>query len=183
MVTYYIDSTTNPADPQLIRQVNYPNYPAPGTPRPNPPQAIADNIENLSFSYDITGSNYPGIGVYPLGPGNVPTPVLPDTPAQIRAVNVFLAGRSESPYQASTSPQYLTKQLEHAGQHSQPVVHKYLHYSGVGDDAVRRAKAPFEQFFQRRFAVRTQRQNGIALITALFVLILVTAIAVGCAGW
>jgi prepilin-type N-terminal cleavage/methylation domain-containing protein len=111
MVTYYIDSTTNPTDPQLIRQVNYPNYPAPGIAAANPPAAIADNIENLSFSYDITGSNYPGLGVYPLGPGNVPTPQLPDTPAQIRAVNVFLAGRSELPYQASTSPQFLRNNL------------------------------------------------------------------------
>jgi hypothetical protein len=111
MVTYYIDSTTNPTDPQLIRQVNYPNYPAPGIAAANPPAAIADNIENLSFSYDITGSSYPGLGVYPLGPGNVPTPQLPDTPAQIRAVNVFLAGRSELPYQASTSPQFLRNNL------------------------------------------------------------------------
>jgi len=95
MVTYYIDSTTNPTSPQLIRQLNYPNYPAPGIAAANPPQAIADNLENLSFSYDITGSNFPGFGVYPLGPGNVPTPQIPDTPAQIRAVNVFLAGRSE----------------------------------------------------------------------------------------
>jgi prepilin-type N-terminal cleavage/methylation domain-containing protein len=110
LVTYYIDSTTNPASPQLIRQVNYPNYPA-GPAAVNPPQAIADNVENLSFSYDITASNYPGIGTYLLGPGNVPTPVLPDTAAQIRAANVFLAGRSEAPYQASTSPQFLRNNL------------------------------------------------------------------------
>src|SRR5580658_5469706 len=37
----------------------------------------------------------------------------------------------------------------------------------------------FDQLFQRRLAVRTQRQNGIALLTALFVLILVTALGVG----
>jgi prepilin-type N-terminal cleavage/methylation domain-containing protein len=111
LVTYYIDSTTNPLSPQLIRQVNYPNYPAPGIAAANPPQAIADNLENLSFSYDITGSNFPGIGVYPEGPGNVPTPTIPDTPAQIRAVNVFLAGRSEQPYRASSTPQYLRNNL------------------------------------------------------------------------
>ena len=111
LVTYYIDSTTSPTDPQLIRQVNYPNYPVPGIAAANPPQAIADNIENLSFSFDITGSNFPGIGVYPQGPGNVPTPTLPDTPGQIRAANVCLAGRSEAPYQASTSPQFLRNNL------------------------------------------------------------------------
>ncbi|HXN72090.1 MAG TPA: prepilin-type N-terminal cleavage/methylation domain-containing protein [Candidatus Acidoferrales bacterium] len=111
MVTYYIDSTTNPSSPQLIRQLNYPNYPAPGIAAANPPAAIADNLENLSFSYDITGSNFPGIGVYPQGPGNVPTPTLPDTPGQIRAVNVFLAGRSEEPYRASSTPQFLRNNL------------------------------------------------------------------------
>jgi prepilin-type N-terminal cleavage/methylation domain-containing protein len=110
LITYYIDSTTNPADPQLIRQVNYPNYPA-GPAAVNPPQAIADNIENLSFSYDITGSNWPGIGTYPAGPGNAPTPALPDTAAQIRAANVFLAGRSEAPYQGEGYPQYLRNNL------------------------------------------------------------------------
>ncbi len=110
MVTYYIDSTTNPAAPQLIRQVNYPNFPA-GAGAVNPPQAIADNVENLSFSYAITGSNFPGVGTYPLGPGNAQTPTLPDTSNQIRAVNVFLAGRSELPYRASSYPQYLRNNL------------------------------------------------------------------------
>jgi prepilin-type N-terminal cleavage/methylation domain-containing protein len=110
MITYYVDSTTNPAAPQLIRQVNYPNFPA-GPAAVNPPQAIADNVENLSFSYDITGSNFPGLGTYPNGPGNAPTPQLPDSPAQIRAVNVFLGGRSEAPYRASGYPQYLRNNL------------------------------------------------------------------------
>ncbi|MGD0545485.1 MAG: prepilin-type N-terminal cleavage/methylation domain-containing protein [Candidatus Acidiferrales bacterium] len=110
LITYYIDSTTNPADPQLIRQVNYPNYP-PGPAAVNPPQAIADNVENLGFSYDITGSNWPGIGTYPAGPGNAPTPVLPDTASQIRAANVFLAGRSEAPYLGEGYPQYLRNNL------------------------------------------------------------------------
>lgn len=110
MVSYYIDSTTIPAAPQLIRQVNYPNYP-PGPTAVNPPQAIADNVENLSFSYDITGSSFPGLGTYPAGPGNAPTPTLPDTAAQIRAVNVYLYGRSEAPYQASSYPQFLRNNL------------------------------------------------------------------------
>jgi len=107
MVTYYVNSTSA-TDPQLIRQVNYPGFPA-GAPV-NPPQAIADDIENLSFSYDITSSTDPG-GTYPNGPGNVPTPILPDTPAQIRAVNVFLAGRSENAYTAQTTPIYLRNNL------------------------------------------------------------------------
>jgi prepilin-type N-terminal cleavage/methylation domain-containing protein len=107
MVTYYINSTTA-TDPQLIRQVNYPNYPAAAP--ANPPQAIADDIENLSFSYDITDSTDPA-GTYTNGPGNALAPVLPDTPAQIRAVNVFLAGRSEYAYTPQTTPQFLRSNL------------------------------------------------------------------------
>jgi prepilin-type N-terminal cleavage/methylation domain-containing protein len=112
MVTYYIDAT-NPQDPQLIRQVNYPGYPA-GAPV-NPPTAIADDIENLAFSYAITSSTDP-VGTYPInqftnGSGNASTPISPDTPAQIRAVNVFLAGRSENTYTALSSPQYLRNNL------------------------------------------------------------------------
>jgi prepilin-type N-terminal cleavage/methylation domain-containing protein len=112
MVTYYIDAT-NPQDPQLIRQVNYPNYPA-GAPV-NPPTAIADDIENLAFSYAITSSTDPagtyGVTPFTNGPGNAPQPILPDTPAQIRAVNVFMAGRSEQTYTALSTPQYLRNNL------------------------------------------------------------------------
>ncbi|MFZ3217593.1 MAG: prepilin-type N-terminal cleavage/methylation domain-containing protein [Candidatus Acidiferrales bacterium] len=107
MVTYYID-TTNALDPQLIRQVNYPNFPA-GAPV-NPPLAIADDIENLGFSYDITSSTDPA-GTYPNGPGNASYPKSPDTPDQIRAVNIFLAGRSEQTYTALSTPQYLRNNL------------------------------------------------------------------------
>ncbi len=112
MVTYYIDAT-NAQNPQLIRQVNYPNYPA-GAPV-NPPTAIADDIENLAFSYAITSSTDPA-GTYPTtpftnGPGNAPQPILPDTPAQIRAANVFLAGRSENTYTALRTPQYMRNNL------------------------------------------------------------------------
>jgi prepilin-type N-terminal cleavage/methylation domain-containing protein len=107
MVTYYVNVST-PTDPQLIRQVNYPNYPA-GAPV-NPPQTIGDDIENLGFSYDITSST-DAVGTYPNGPGNAAAPVLPDTPAQIRAVNVFLAGRSENTYTAQTTPTFLRNNL------------------------------------------------------------------------
>jgi type II secretory pathway pseudopilin PulG len=107
MVTYYVDFT-NAAAPQLIRQVNYPNYPAAAP--ANPPLDIADMTEDLSFSYDLTGSG-DAVGTYPLGPGNAPTPILPDTPGQIRAVNIFLAGRSESTYTALSNPQFIRNNL------------------------------------------------------------------------
>lgn len=110
LITYYIDSTTNPIKPQLVRQVNYPNYPTVAT-ATNPPQQIGDCIEDLGFSFDITNSTAPA-GTYTIGPGDAPAPVTPDTPGQFRAVNVFLAGRSEYPYLGSTMPQYFRNNLE-----------------------------------------------------------------------
>jgi prepilin-type N-terminal cleavage/methylation domain-containing protein len=108
MVTYYID-TTDPRRPQLVRQVNYPNFPvaAPA----NPPQPVADIIEDLGFSYDIISSAAP-VGSYPLGAGDAATPWPgSDTPLQIRAVNVSLAGRSEYPYTGARTQSYFRNNL------------------------------------------------------------------------
>jgi prepilin-type N-terminal cleavage/methylation domain-containing protein len=111
MVSYYIDSTTNPIKPQLVRQVNYPNYPT-VLGATNPAQQIADCIENLSFSFDIINSTAPA-GTYTIGPGDAPNPQAPyDFPNQIRAVNVSLFGRSEYPYLGSSMPQYFRNNLE-----------------------------------------------------------------------
>jgi prepilin-type N-terminal cleavage/methylation domain-containing protein len=105
LVTYYIDSTTNPSHPQLVRQVNYPGFPTVQA-AVNPPEPIADNIENLTFSYDI---NQPGAAY--VSPGNAPTQLPPDSPNQIRAVNVSLAGRSENPFKFGSSSQFLRNNL------------------------------------------------------------------------
>jgi len=107
MVSYYIDST-NPQDPQLVRQVNYPNYPSAAA-AVNPPQQVADCIENLSFSYDVI-TNTPGI-YGAVGPGDATQPLAPDTPFNIRAVNVTIAGRSEYPFHSSAAPQYFRNNL------------------------------------------------------------------------
>jgi len=109
MITYYIDTTTNAAKPQLVRQVNYPGYPAGG---PNyPPQPIADCIEDLNFTYDIINSNYPGTGTYTGGPGDAQTPQAPDTAFQIRAVNAMLAARSEYTVGNGSSKSYFRNNL------------------------------------------------------------------------
>ena len=102
MVTYYIDTATNPLKPQLVRQVNYPGFPAANP--TYPPQQIADCIEDINFTYDIIGSTDP-VGTYPLGAGNAQTPIAPDTAFQIRAVNALLAGRSEYPLVLNSSRQ------------------------------------------------------------------------------
>ncbi|HTX16375.1 MAG TPA: prepilin-type N-terminal cleavage/methylation domain-containing protein [Candidatus Baltobacteraceae bacterium] len=95
MITYYI-STATPTEPQLIRQINYPNYPAAAP--TYPPQAVGDDLEWLNFTYDIDASVAP-VGTYANGPGDAPAPagVCPacDNSFQIRAVNVLLSGRSE----------------------------------------------------------------------------------------
>ena len=117
MVTYYIDSTTNPTHPQLVRQVNYPGYPTTAT-QSNAPQPIADDIEDLGFSYDIIDSTAP-TGTYPNGAGDAPQPACwatpcssnSDTPQQIRAVNIYLAGRSEHPYQLGTALTFFRNNL------------------------------------------------------------------------
>jgi prepilin-type N-terminal cleavage/methylation domain-containing protein len=109
MVTYYLDVVTNPAKPQLVRQVNYPGYPAAAP--ANPPQAIGEVIENLSFSYDIVGSADP-VGTYgAAGAGDAPTALAPDTPFLFRAVNVYLGGRSEYPWTGTTTPQFFRNSL------------------------------------------------------------------------
>ncbi len=107
MVTYYIDDTTQ-TNPQLVRQVNYPNYPS-AVAAVNPPQPIADAMENLTFSYNVTTAT-PG-NYAPEGPGNAPQPILPDTPFNITAVNVAIEGRSEYPYKGGSSPTYFENDL------------------------------------------------------------------------
>jgi prepilin-type N-terminal cleavage/methylation domain-containing protein len=109
LVTYYVDSNTNPSQPQLIRQVNYPNYPSVAA-ATYPAQAVADDIENLSFSYDIINSTAPAAS-YPNGPGDAAAPAAPDTAFDIRAVNVTISGRSDRPYIAMATPQYFRNNL------------------------------------------------------------------------
>lgn len=80
MITYYLDTLTNPLHPVLMRQINF-----------NVPEEVGEVVEDMAFSYDLTeqGSTPPVSTV-----SNV---VPPDTVAQIRKVNIFLAARSESP--------------------------------------------------------------------------------------
>jgi prepilin-type N-terminal cleavage/methylation domain-containing protein len=116
MNTYYLDTTTNTSHPRLVRQINYPNYPAANN-QVNPAQIIADDIEDLSFTYDIINSTAPS-GTYPNGAGDAPQPASwagppagSDSPQQIRAVNIYLAGRSENPLIIGKSQNYLHENL------------------------------------------------------------------------
>ncbi|HUO34653.1 MAG TPA: prepilin-type N-terminal cleavage/methylation domain-containing protein [Candidatus Acidoferrum sp.] len=80
MITYYLDTVTNPLHPVLMRQVNF-----------AVPQEVGEVIEDLAFSYDLTEpSDTPPVST-------VSNIVYPDSPELIRKVNVFLAARSETP--------------------------------------------------------------------------------------
>ncbi len=75
MISYFIDTTTNPAMPRLVRQENL-----------RQPRAIAMGIENLQISYDLVDDA--------ANPVDQKTPVPPNTPHEIRKVNLFLSARS-----------------------------------------------------------------------------------------
>lgn len=75
LISYYIDATTDPALPRLVRQVGM-----------GPRLAIALGIENIQMTYDLVD------GV--TNPTNLQDAVAPNAPHQIRKANLFLAGRS-----------------------------------------------------------------------------------------
>jgi type II secretory pathway pseudopilin PulG len=77
LVTYYLDMTTDPTMPRLIRRVNN-----------RPGQVVALVLEDLQLSYDLVD------GV--TNPTDVKTPTAPNSNNQIRKANVFLSGRSSS---------------------------------------------------------------------------------------
>ncbi len=81
MITYYIDSLTDPNHPMLMRAVNF-----------NTPQPVAESFENLQFNYNFAdGTNPP-----PVNQGAVPTVPGPtgDNENQIRSVNIYVGARS-----------------------------------------------------------------------------------------
>jgi type II secretory pathway pseudopilin PulG len=77
MVTYYLDYTTDPATPRLIRRINN-----------SAGQTVGLVLENLQFSYDLVD------GV--TNPTNVKGPVAPNSNNQIRKVNIFVSGRTDA---------------------------------------------------------------------------------------
>jgi hypothetical protein len=94
MITYYLDATTAPAHPRLVRRVNN------GDPEEldnTKGTAVALDIENLQFTYDISnGTNNPGnveMGDADKGVAGACAPAACSA-TQIRKVNVHLAARS-----------------------------------------------------------------------------------------
>ena len=77
LVTYYLDFTTDPSTPRLIRRIN-----------DRDGEAVALVLEDMQLSYDLVD----GVS----NPTNVKTPTAPNSPNQIRKVNILLSGRSTS---------------------------------------------------------------------------------------
>ncbi len=78
LVSYYLDYTTDPQTPRLMRRINA---------RPAEPVALV--LEDLQLTYDLVdgGTN----------PKDVASIVAPNSPNQIRKVNILLSGRSNYP--------------------------------------------------------------------------------------
>jgi type II secretory pathway pseudopilin PulG len=96
MITYYLDGTTDPRHPTLMREVNF-----------NPPQPVAETVENLQFFYNFADGTTPA----PVNQSVVPTVPAPagDNENQIRSVNVYLGARSAAT--AAMSNRYLRTNL------------------------------------------------------------------------
>jgi hypothetical protein len=90
LVTYYIDATTDPTVPRLIRRINN-----------QPGQTVALVIEDLQLTYDLVD----GI----TNPTGVDTPTAPNSPNQIRRANIYIEGRSNA--QVRNKEDYLRRTL------------------------------------------------------------------------
>jgi prepilin-type N-terminal cleavage/methylation domain-containing protein len=91
-ITYYLDSVTVPGRPQLVRVVNF-----------NAPSVVGQVMEGMQLSYDVVNA------VATAPPNNARQIVAPDSPNQIRKVNLYLMARSENPY--SVTKQYFRANL------------------------------------------------------------------------
>ncbi len=76
MVSYYVDTVTDPSLPRLVRRINL-----------GDPLAIAMGVENLQLTYDLVD------GV--TNPTNVDTPAVGNSANQIRKANLFMSARSQ----------------------------------------------------------------------------------------
>lgn len=76
MITYYVDTTTDPQHPRLMRGINF-----------NAPQPVAESLESLNFTYNFADGSSPA----PVNQTVVPPP---DNENQIRSVNVYMGARS-----------------------------------------------------------------------------------------
>lgn len=103
LVTYYLDATTDPQHPRLVRRINNGH---PTTFNNNLGNAVAIDIENLQFTYDlIDGATNPAnvrmVAADVAGTGRCsPNPCRA---TQIRKINIALTGRSQNAANANST--------------------------------------------------------------------------------
>jgi len=96
MITYYLDNTTTPGSPRLVRRINNGH---PTSFNNNLGTAVAIEIENLQFTFDINdGATNPGNVEFVAADLTGAGPCSPDpcSPTQIRKVNVMITARSQN---------------------------------------------------------------------------------------
>jgi hypothetical protein len=90
LISYYIDATTDPGNPRLVRRLNG-----------DPGRVVGFAVENLQISYDLTdGVVNPAnvrMDATDLGTGGACAPNACSY-NQIRKVNLFVAGRSRNTF-------------------------------------------------------------------------------------
>ena len=109
MVTYYIDATTDPARPRLVRRINNGD---PMTYNNNSGTALAFDIENLQISYDLVdGVTNPAEVKFTAADLGGTGRCSPNkcSPNQIRKINILLSGRSRTTLRQTR--QYLRNSL------------------------------------------------------------------------
>jgi prepilin-type N-terminal cleavage/methylation domain-containing protein len=109
MVSFYIDATTDPTRPRLVRRINNGNAVTYDNTLGN---AVAFDIENLTISYDLADgvTNPTNIRMTAADIAGTSTDCPdPCSPNQIRKVNVLIAGRSRSALKGTK--QYFRNQL------------------------------------------------------------------------
>jgi hypothetical protein len=90
LATFYLDFTTNPLMPRLIRRMNA-----------NPGEPVALVLDNFQLTYDLVD----GI----TNPTNIDTTTEPNSPNQIRKANIQISGRSSS--KIDNSDEYMHRSL------------------------------------------------------------------------
>ncbi len=86
LITYYIDAT-DPDSPRLMKISNH------GSARP-----VALDVEDLQITYDLVDGY--------MNPAGVDTPIAPNSPAQIRKINVTLMTRSRGKHKTTGAYAY-----------------------------------------------------------------------------
>jgi type II secretory pathway pseudopilin PulG len=90
LATFYLDFTTDPNTPRLMRRINFGD----GAP-------VALILDNFQLTYDLVD----GIS----NPTKIDTPVDPNSPNQIRKANILISGRSAA--KMDNSDDYLRRSL------------------------------------------------------------------------